>query len=89
MGKRAVSVEFFFAGGCSNCVKAREALRETAQSTAEVEWTEIDIAKNPGRAVDLGVLTTPAVAINGKLQFKSVPTAADLQHAIKAQIGKA
>ena len=88
MGKKSVSVEFFFAGGCSACAQARQALRETAESTGQVEWHEVDIAKNPNRAVDVGVMSTPAVVIDGGLVFKTVPTPAELRSAIKARIGK-
>lgn len=88
MSKKAVSIEFFFAGGCSKCEKARDDLRETAESTAEVEWNEIDIGKHPHRAVDVGVMSTPAVAIDGRLVFKSVPTPSEFRTAIKARMGK-
>lgn len=84
MTDKNVSVEFFFAGGCSNCAKAREALREVAVSAAQVEWKEVDIGRNPHRAVEAGVVSTPAVAIDGKLVFTSAPTASDLRCAIKA-----
>jgi predicted thioredoxin/glutaredoxin len=87
MGGKAVRVEFFYAGGCSKCVEAREALREAAQS-ARVEWKEIDIAKEPNRAVDAGVVSTPAIAIDGELVFKTMPTAAELRNAIRASEGK-
>jgi predicted thioredoxin/glutaredoxin len=82
----AVRVEFFFAGGCSKCAEARDALREAAQSTARVQWKEIDIAREPNRAVDVGVVSTPAVAIDGELVFKTVPTALELQRAIQARL---
>lgn len=81
MGKRAVKVEFFFAGGCDKCAAARDALREAAQGA---EWKEIDIGKEPNRAVDAGVLSTPAIAIDGRLVFKSMPSAQDLRKAIAA-----
>jgi thioredoxin 1 len=84
MAGRAVRVEFFFAGGCSKCAKAREALREAAHSP-RVQWKEIDIAKDPNRAVDVGVVSTPAVAIDGELIFKTMPTAAELRSAIRAR----
>lgn len=87
MTGKAVSVEFFFAGGCSKCAEARDALRQAAQSTRRVEWKEIDIAKDPNRAVDVGVVSTPAVAIDGKLVFKTVPSASDLRDAIEAKLG--
>lgn len=88
MAKRVLTVEFFFAGGCSKCAEARDALREAAESTPQVEWSEIDIGKNPNRAVDAGVISTPAVAIDGSLVFKSAPTPSDLRAAIDARIRK-
>ena len=88
MGRKSVSVELFFAAGCSKCAEARGALREAAKSAGRVEWTETDIAKNPNRAVDLGVVSTPAVAIDGQLIFSSAPTPSDLRKAIEAKAGK-
>ena len=88
MAEKAVSVEFFFAGGCSRCAQARDALRGAAEFSSRVQWKEIDIAKNPDRAVDVGVVSTPAVAIDGELIFKSMPTASDLRKAIRARIGE-
>ena len=82
-----MSVEFFFAGGCSKCAEAREGLRQAAESTHRVEWKEIDIAKDPNRAADVGVVSTPAVAIDGKLVFKTVPSASDLRDAVEARLG--
>lgn len=89
MGKKALSVEFFFAAGCSKCAAARDALREAALAAAPVQWTEIDIARNPDRAVDAGVVSTPAVAIDGELVFKTMPSARDLQAALEARLAKA
>ncbi len=84
MAAKGLRVELFFAGGCSKCAEARDALREAAQS-AGAHWSETDIAKHPDRAVDLGVLSTPAVAIGGKLVFKSLPTATELRNPIRAK----
>ena len=89
MAKKALTVEFFFAGGCSKCAEARGALREAAKAAAaQVEWKEVDIGSNPNRAVDVGVVSTPAVAIDGDLVFKSAPTASELQSAIQARAGR-
>lgn len=86
--EKAVTVEFFHAGGCIYCVTAREALRDAALQSSQVEWIEIDIGKDPQRAVDMGVLTTPAIAIDGTLMRESAPTARQLQSAICARIAK-
>ena len=88
MSRKPVSVELFFAAGCSKCAEARDALREAAKSSGRAEWKETEIAKNPNRAVDLGVVSTPAIAIDGTLVFSSMPTPSDLRKAIEARAGK-
>jgi predicted thioredoxin/glutaredoxin len=85
---RRISVELLFAGGCSKCAEVREALRAAAESTPGVHWKEIDLAKNPNRAVDLGTLSTPAIAIDGELVFKVLPTAAALRDALRARAAR-
>jgi glutaredoxin len=82
---QTVNVEFFFAGGCSHCAEARGALREAAESVPNVEWQEVDIGKNPLRAVDAGVVNTPAVAIDGQLVFRTSPAPSELKAAIEAR----
>lgn len=88
MPKEAVTVELLFAGGCGKCAEARDALRGEAQSLG-AQWKEIDVAKNPVRAVDLGVVSTPAVAIDGDLVFAALPSASELRKAIRARTAKA
>ncbi len=39
----------------------------------DIEVEEIDVAANPAVAVRYRVMSTPAIAINGKLEFTSVP----------------
>ncbi len=39
----------------------------------DVYVEEIDIAAHPAVAVKYGVMATPALAINGKLEFTGVP----------------
>ncbi len=39
----------------------------------EIHVEEIDVAANPALAVKYRVMSTPAVAINGKLEFTGVP----------------
>jgi protein-disulfide isomerase len=88
MDKKVISIEFFFAGGCEKCAAARDALRDAVQATRVARWTEIDIGREPNRAVDVGVLSTPAVAIDGELLFKSMPSRAQLKKAIAARAAK-
>ncbi len=86
---KIVTVEFFHAGGCVHCANARGALRETAMSIGSVRWEEVNVADNPSRAVDLGVIGTPAVAVDGRLVFETAPSAAQLRTAIEARLREA
>jgi glutaredoxin len=88
MVRKAVRVEFFYAGGCDRCAEARAALRDAAQTTRGADWREVDVGKDPKRAADVGVFSTPAVAIDGELVFKSMPSTAQLKKAIAASAGK-
>lgn len=89
MQTNKIKVEYLYAGGCSRCAEARQALKEAAQSLGEVLWEEVDIARNPARAVDLGVVATPAVVVDGDLEFSSPPTSQQLIEAVKARLRKA
>ena len=74
-----IKVEFFYAQGCKRCAAARDQLRNVALGVPGAQWDEVDVAKEPERAVEAGVLATPAVAINGDLVFKSVPKPDELR----------
>ena len=39
----------------------------------EIHVEEVDVAANPALAVKYRVMSTPAVAINGKLEFMGIP----------------
>ena len=82
-------IELFFTTGCEKCAEARDSLRLAAQSAGcSIDWKEVDIAEDPNRAVDVGVLSTPAVAIDGELVFARMPTASELTGAIEVHIRK-
>ncbi len=50
------------------------ALIEKAKSEVpDIRVEEIDVAANPAVAVKYRVMSTPAIAINGTLQFTGVP----------------
>jgi protein-disulfide isomerase len=49
-------------------------LIEKAKSQVpDIQLEEIDVAANPAVAVKYRVMSTPAIAINGKLEFTGVP----------------
>ena len=79
-----VMVELLHIPGCVRCADSRAALREAAQAVAadELIWRDLDVIEHMDYAVTLGVLSLPAVAINGRLVFSSLPTPDQLRRAL-------
>jgi hypothetical protein len=59
-------------------VSAQDDLRAVAASVFgedNLVWREVNVLEELDYAVTLGVLTMPAIAVNGELRFSSLPTA--------------
>ncbi|MDA8254277.1 MAG: thioredoxin family protein [Betaproteobacteria bacterium] len=73
----SIKIELFAAPGCSKCAAAQKQLRAIATAVLgenEVVWREVNVLKELDYAVSLGVLSMPAIAVNGELKFSSLPT---------------
>lgn len=83
-----VRIEVFTAPGCGRCGRAKTVLAEVlATMTAErYQWREVNILEEIDYAVELGVLATPAIAINGELVFSALPSSCQLQDALLASL---
>ena len=78
-----MKLELFFATGCASCDAAREELKAAAtQEAADLVWREVNVLDELDYAVGLGVLTLPAVAIDGELVFASLPSPKELRDVI-------
>lgn len=64
------------------------ALREKEKSQLpDVQVEEIDVAASPAVAVKYGVMSTPAIVINGKLEFTGVPRGESLLARLRSEGG--
>ena len=52
-----------------------------------IQYREINVVEEIDYAVQLGVLSTPAIALNGKLVFAAPPSKAKLRQAIQQRLG--
>ncbi len=79
-----IKIEVFTAPGCGKCGKAKHVLEAIVNEMGadKFEWREIDILQEMDYAIELGVLSTPAIAIQGKLVFSALPSAKQLQQAL-------
>jgi hypothetical protein len=72
-----VKIEVIAAPGCGKCAGAQDDLRAIAAAVLGEErllWREVSVLEELDYAVSLGVLSMPAIAVNGKLKFSSLPT---------------
>jgi glutaredoxin len=78
-----MKVELFHAPGCSRCAAAREDLKAAATAArADVEWREINVLDEMDYAVEHGVLSLPAIVIDGELVFSALPSRQQLRAAL-------
>lgn len=83
-----IKVEVFASPGCSRCASARDALKQIATEIGgdRIEWREVNVLDEFDYAVRLGVLSTPAIAVNGRLVFTTLPSAKKLRAALEEEI---
>lgn len=63
------------------------AIEKAKTEVPDIQVEEIDVAANPAVAVKYRVMSTPAIAINGKLEFTGVPRAEALLARLRSATG--
>jgi thioredoxin 1 len=86
-----MKVELLHTPGCGRCANAAAELKSAAGHVPgeALDWRELDITKHIDYAVQLGVLSPPALAIDEELAFVGVPSRSALVHEIKRRLGRA
>lgn len=82
-------VKVFVLQGCARCLAGLDELRTIASSYGNdaVRWNELDLLANIDQAVQLGILSAPAIVINGQLAFSALPTPEQLRAALVGATG--
>lgn len=83
-----VKVEVFSSPGCGKCAQAKAVLKAVAEELGQekIAWREVNILQEMDYAVDLGVMSSPAIAIDGKLVFASLPSARKLRAELSGRL---
>ena len=81
-------IEVFTAPGCRKCGKAKNELVTIVNQLGceKFEWREVNILQEMDYAIELGVLSTPSIAINGELAFTALPSAKQLLKALENRV---
>jgi len=87
-----INIEVFASPGCGKCGHARDVLRDLANDMNEraggecIFWREVNILDELDHAVELGVLSTPSIAIDGELVFTSLPSSKSLRAELEQRL---
>ncbi len=81
-------IEVFTAPGCGKCGKAKDELAAIVDrlGSEKFEWREVNILQEMDYAIELGVLSTPSIAINGELVFTALPSVKQLLLALESSV---
>jgi len=75
-----MKIELFYTPGCEKCAGARDDLRAAANEVVPgIIWRELNSLDELDYAVEVGVVSLPAIAIDGQLVFSSLPTCRQLR----------
>lgn len=84
-----MKIELFYTPGCAKCAATTAALKTAAVAAVPgVDWLEVNVLDCLDRAVDLGVLTLPALAVDGELTFAALPSPAQLVAELHRRAGE-
>jgi len=81
--KEKTLVEVIDSPGCAKCRAAKEVIKKVVADFDGIEYREVNVLTNPGRIVELGVMVTPTIAIDGKIAFEKIPKEDELRERIK------
>ncbi len=83
-----IKVEVFSSPGCNRCDRVFNLLQTVAQELGpeRIEWRKVNVLDELDYAVELGVLSMPAIAIDGVLEFRSHPSAGKLREALETRL---
>jgi thioredoxin 1 len=71
-----LKVEVFSSPGCGKCTQAKNMLKAIVEEMGQgrITWRDVNILEEMDYAVELGVMSSPAIAIDGRLAFSSLPS---------------
>ena len=83
-----IKIEILTAPGCVKCQQTADELetlvKDQQQRYSDVSYEKIDISEHPDVAIKYRLLSTPAVAINGVLEFRGAPGKDKIREKIEA-----
>lgn len=73
--------------GCAGCAQAKRLVAQVLSEFPALDWEEVDLTEQPELAAEYGIMSVPAVVIDGRLAFTGVPKEGALREKLKALAG--
>jgi len=85
---KPIQVEVFSSPGCNRCDQVFDLVQDLTDKMGggRIAWRAVNVLDELDYAVGLGVLTMPAIAIDGELVFTSHPSAGKLRDELAARL---
>jgi thioredoxin 1 len=77
-------VHVFSTPGCAGCTRTKQLVVDVLAEYLDLDWEEIDLTEQPELAARYGIMSVPAIVIDGTLAFTAVPKPDALRTAIAA-----
>ncbi|OGA54731.1 MAG: thioredoxin [Betaproteobacteria bacterium RIFCSPLOWO2_12_FULL_62_13] len=86
-----IKIEAFYSPGCSKCAQAKEMLKIIVEEIGKdcITWRDVNVLEEIDYAVELGVLSAPAIAIDGALVFPALPSAEKFARELRKRLEQA
>lgn len=75
-------VQLLSTPGCAGCAQAKRLITKVLEEFPGLDWEEVDLSERPELAGRYGIMSVPAVVVDGTLVFTSVPKEAALRDKI-------
>jgi len=83
----ALKLELFSSPACGKCDQVKKKLQAIAdQSGGAIAFTVVNILQEMDYALKLGVLSTPCIAVNGKLLTFGLPDMDELEKTLAEHV---
>lgn len=69
--------------GCAGCDQIKQLVADVLSDFPELSWEEIDLVEHPEVAGQYSIMSVPAVVIDGRLEFASIPTRKALEESVR------
>lgn len=80
-------VELLMTPGCAGCPQAEKIVSEVVAEFDGARWEEIDITDEPEKATQHGLMSVPAVIVDGEPFGSGVPARDALRQRVREAVG--